>query len=150
MYDNALNTYRQTNCFTANPIKLVLMCYEEAIGSLKLARDSYVAKEYETKGKALQKTLDILHELNASLDMQKGGRVAVNLRALYMYMTQALIEADLKKNLPVFDQVVQMLVELESAWQEISCGLSGSVNPAPQRIPKVAEKPVAAGRAWSA
>lgn len=150
MYENAAKSYQQASFFTANPAKLVLMCYEGAISSLKLARDSYIAKEYETKGKALQKTLDIIHELNASLDVRKGGEIAVNLRALYMYMTQALTEADLKKNLPVFDHVIQMLEELESAWQEISCGLSGNVNPAPRGVPKVAEKPVVLGRAWSA
>jgi flagellar secretion chaperone FliS len=150
MYENAVKTYQQTNVLTANPGRLILMCYEGAISSLKLARESYEAEEYETKGKALQKTLDIIHELNASLDMQKGGGIAVNLRALYTYMTQALVEADLKKNLPLFDDVIRMLMELESAWQEISCGLSGSVSTAEQGMPKIAGKSVVIRQAWSA
>ncbi|MFH1081600.1 MAG: flagellar export chaperone FliS [Pseudomonadota bacterium] len=150
MYENAVKSYQQVNFITANPAKLILMCYEGAICSLKLARESYAAKEYEVKGKALQKTLDIIHELNASLDMQKGGKIAVNLRSLYAYMTQALVEADLKKNLSVFDDVIRMLMELESAWQEISCGSYGNATPIPQGMPKVAGESAVIGRAWSA
>lgn len=149
MYENVARSYQQANFLTANPAKLILMCYEGAISSLKIARDCYMAKEYEAKGRALQKALDIIHELNASLDMQKGGKIAVNLRALYTYMSQALIEADLKRNLVVFDHVIRMLTELESAWQEIASGNTGTVNPLSQEMPSTSKKSVAAGRAWS-
>ena len=136
--------------FTANPLKLVLMCYEGAITSLKLARERYEAKDYETKGRALKKALDIIHELNASLDMNKGGEIAANLRALYGYMSQALTEADLKKDMGVFGEVIRMLEELEVEWKAISSGRSANVEPIPEGIPGVARQPVLAGRAWSA
>jgi flagellin-specific chaperone FliS len=35
MYQDATKTYQQANFFTATPIKLVMMCYDGAIGSLK-------------------------------------------------------------------------------------------------------------------
>jgi len=122
MYEAAARSYRQTNVLSADPLKLVSMCYEGAIGNLKLARDAYIRRDYETKGNALVKTLDIIHELNASLDMEQGGEISKNLRALYLYMTQALINADLKNDLKVFDTVLGMLEELESAWHEIALG----------------------------
>jgi flagellar protein FliS len=150
MYEAATRSYRQTNYLSADPLKLVRMCYEGAIGSLKLSRDAYIDRDYEAKGKALAKTLDIIHELSASLDMENGGEVAKNLRALYLYMTQALIEADLKKDLMVFDAVIRMLEELESAWQKIACERPGNVSrPTLQVIPKAAEMTVAGSRAWS-
>src|SRR3990172_12139466 len=120
MYHNATRSYVQANYLTANPMKLVLMCYEGAISNLKLAHDSYLNKEYEAKGRALQKALDIIHELNASLDMNKGGEIAANLRSLYMYMTKALMEADLKKDLAIFGKVIKMLEELEGEWKEVA------------------------------
>jgi flagellar protein FliS len=97
MYQQATRSYEQANYFTADPLRLVLMCYEGAISHLKLARESYLAKDYATKGRALLKAMDIIHELNASLDMQKGGEIAANLRSLYLFMTKALTEADLKR-----------------------------------------------------
>jgi len=150
MYENALKSYQQTNVITANPARLVLLCYDGAVSSLKLARDSYVAKEYEAKGKALQKTLDIIHELNASLDMQKGGGIAVNLRSIYTYLTQALTEADLKKDIEMFDNGIRILQELESAWKEITCRAAGEARPVPYTLPSAGAKSAALSQAWSA
>ncbi len=151
MYEAAAKSYRQTNYLSADPLKLVRLCYEGAIASLKLAREAYIARDYEAKGKALIKTLDIIHELNASLDMEKGGDVAKNLRALYMYMTQALIDADVKKDLKVFDAVIHLLEELGSAWQELAFGQPESVSTSPSAIPNEAKKTAVVSRmAWSA
>jgi flagellar protein FliS len=150
MYKNALKSYQQTNVITANPARLVLMCFDGAVSSLKLARDSYVAKEYETKGKSLQKTLDIIHELNASLDMKKGGDIAVNLRAIYTYLTQALTEADLKKDIETFDKGIRILQELESAWKEITGRAAGEARPVPYALPSAVVKAAAISHAWSA
>ena len=162
MYEAAAKSYRQTNVLSADPLKLVRMCYEGAVCSLKLARDAYAARDYEAKGKALVKTLDIIHELNASLDMKKGGEVAKNLRGLYLYMTQALTEADLKRDLKVFDEVIRMLEELESAWKELASGKSESgrtlqplmpesVDPMPAVAPFYGKKAdMLNNRSWSA
>ena len=150
MYENATNSYQQASCLTATPMKLILMCYDGAISNLKLARDSYAAKEYEAKGRALRRALDIIHELNASLDMQKGGEIALNLRALYTYMIQALIKADLKRDLTIFGNVIHMLEELEGQWKEISSGRCASVAPRPVELSKAATPSVMAGRTWSA
>lgn len=120
MYQTAAKTYQQANFTTANPMRLVLMCYDGAIKSLKLARERYLAKDYEGKAKALKKTLDIINEINVSLDLERGGDIARNLRSLYLYMTQRLTEADLKRDIGAFDEVMRMMEELESAWKEVA------------------------------
>ena len=121
MYQTVAKTYQQANFTTANPMRLVLMCYDGAIKSLRLARERYLVKDYEGKAKALKKALDIINEINISLDLEKGGDIARNLRSLYLYMTQTLTNADLKRDIGMFDEVIRMLEELESSWQEIAC-----------------------------
>ena len=154
MYQEATKTYQQANFFTATPIKLVMMCYDGAIGSLKLAREFYVKKEYEAKAKALQKTVDIINELNSSLDMDKGGDIARNLRSLYLYMIHTVTEADLKKDFHAFDDVIQLLEELESAWKAITVPADGTRNVEPQKTTTRpaygGARPVALARMWSA
>jgi flagellar secretion chaperone FliS len=149
MYQSVVNSYQRTQFFTTHPLKLVLMCYEGAIGSLKLARDSYVAGRFEVKADSLQKCYNIIHELNASLDLEKGGECAANLRSLYAYVTQALTEADLKRDIEAMDRVIAMLEELESAWKAVAdpAGAGGENRSHPE-ICRGAE-PVAVARAWS-
>ena len=152
MFQEATKTYQEANIFTATPIKLVMMCYDGAIGSLKLARECYVKKEYEAKAKALQKTVDIIHELNSSLDVKKGGEIARNLRSLYLYMIHRVTEADLKKDIRAFDDVIQMLEELESVWKVISTCGDGNVEPKRAAMMPAfgGARSVAPARVWSA
>jgi len=117
---NGINAYKQTNITTADPTKLILMCYEGAIRNLKIAREKYGAGEFEAKGKAIQKVYDILDLLMQSLDFEKGTTIATGLNSLYSYMMRRVMEGDLQKNMEAFDEVIGMLEDLESAWKEIS------------------------------
>jgi len=151
MYEAAKRSYQQTNYLSADPLKLVRMCYEGAISSLKHARDAYIDRDYETKNKALTKALDIINELNSALDMERGAEIAKNLRSLYLYMTTALTEADLKRNLTVFDEVIRMLEELESAWQKLALEKPGSVSSSISVVSNEAKNTGSvSGAAWSA
>jgi len=139
MYGNGINAYKQTSVVTADPGRLVLMCYEGAIGSLKIAREKYISKEYEAKAEAVQKAQTIISELMQALDFKKGGEVAGNLEALYNYMLRRITEGDIKGDMKVFDEVILMLGELESAWKEISRipEKSGFIRDAGQGMPVV-------------
>ncbi len=120
MYRNGISAYKQTKVETADPKTLVIMCYEGMIANLKIAKEKYCFKNYELKAKAIQKVQDILALLMQSLDFERGGEIAVSLESLYGYMSRRLIEGDLQKDLSVFDEIIGMLEELESAWKEIS------------------------------
>ncbi len=120
MYRSAKETYQESQFFTASPAKLVLICYEGAISNLKVAKNAYAEKDYQSKAKALQKAFDILYELNASLDLQRGGDIATHLRALYIYLIRSLTEGDLKRDLTAFDRAIAMLEDLASSWREIA------------------------------
>ncbi len=119
MYNNGIQSYRRTNVITADPKRLVLMCYEGAIDSLKIGKQKLIEEDYEEKGSALAKAEDIINELLCSLDLEKGGAIARNLDSLYNYMLRRILHADVKKDISAIDEVIGMLSELKSAWEEI-------------------------------
>jgi flagellar protein FliS len=129
MYGNGIGAYQQAGVMTADPKRLVLMCYEEAIRNLKLAKAKYISREYEEKAKALIKAQDFICALNSSLDLEKGGRIASNLQAIYNYIMHCLIKADVERDLKAMDHIIWMLIELKSAWEEILNGRHGDINP---------------------
>jgi flagellar secretion chaperone FliS len=119
MYFNGIQSYRKTDIFTSDPARLVIMCYEGAIDSLKLAKEKIKEKDYETKAKAIIKAQDIIDELLCSLDFEKGGVIAANLSRLYNYMLRRILHGDVNKDTAAIDEVIGMLRELLSAWQNI-------------------------------
>jgi flagellar protein FliS len=116
---NGIRSYRKTNVVTADPGKLVVMCYEGAIDNLLLAKQKDAAQEYEAKAQAFIKAQNIIDELLCSLDLEKGGLIAQNLQSLYTYMTKRLIHATANRDMDAVDEVVGMLRELLSAWNEV-------------------------------
>lgn len=120
MNQNGVQSYRRTNVMTADPKKLILMCYEGAIVNLKLGKQKIIEKDYEGKSRAFTKSQDIIQELLCSLDFEKGGAIARNLEALYNYMLRRLMHADVNTDIEAIDEVIFMLSELQSAWEEIS------------------------------
>ena len=114
--------YHKTEVATADPKKLVILCYEGVLFSLKKAKTKLYAEEYEAKAKAVQKALDILNELRGALNFEKGGEIARNLESLYSYWTQHIIKAGMSRDPRKFDPVISMLEEIKSALKEAYFG----------------------------
>lgn len=108
---------------TADPHRLVLMLFDGAIAAVALARIHMAAGEIEQKGKATSKAINLISSgLRASLDMEAGGELAERLAALYDYMAQRLIFANLKNNVAALDEVSELLGGLREAWAQIAPG----------------------------
>ena len=116
---NGIQSYRKTNVVTADPGKLVIMCYEGAIDNLIIAKQKYAEKKYEEKSRHIIKAQDIIDELMCSLDFEKGGLIARNLESLYNYMNRRILLADANWNMDAIDEVIGILREILSAWKEV-------------------------------
>lgn len=126
MYMNGgVQAYRQTGVMTADPKRLILMCYEGAIDCLRAAKDKLIAKDFEGKGYDLNKARDIIGELTNSLDFEKGDEIARNLDSIYNYMLRRILHADMEKDARAVDEVVGLLSELKTAWEEIPADAGG-------------------------
>jgi flagellar protein FliS len=129
MYCNGIQSYRKTDVSTSDPVNLVIMCYEGAIDSLNLAREKIKEKDYEKKAKAILKTKNVLNELLCSLDFEKGGEIAKNLRSLYTYMLKRILHGDVNRDTGAIDEVIGMLNELLSAWKEVASKPTSQIQP---------------------
>jgi len=131
---NGTQSYRRTKVLTADPKRLVLMCYEGTIDSLKIGKQNIAQKDYEGKVRALTKAQDIINELLCALDYEKGGSIAKNLDSLYNYMLRRIIHVDLKNDLRAVDEVIGMLTELKAAWEKILYNGDSEIEPENTRL----------------
>lgn len=122
MNNGGYQAYQQTNIMTADEKRLIIMCYEEAIYSLKSAQSHFLNGDFEAKGKAIQKALDIINELRAALNFEKGGIIAKNLDLIYTFLIRHILDGDIKKDTQAFEQAASILSELKSSWEQVFYG----------------------------
>ena len=116
------NVYREIQIKTANQIRLIVMLYDGAIKRINLSLDLFAQghKRYDAINRNIIGAQDILSELMASLDFDKGGVLARNLFSLYSFMNRRLLEGNLKKDPAPLREVRKLLGDLREAWDEIS------------------------------
>lgn len=104
----------------ADPHKLILLLYQGALLAIASAKNQMLRKEISAKGRSISNAIMIIDEgLKASLDKNAGGGLAQNLSALYDYMNQRLLIANLKNDMDALDEVSGLLTDLKGAWEEI-------------------------------
>ena len=120
--NDPVNAYKEIQIKTANQIRLIVMLYDGAIRHINLALDSFNGghKRYDVVNTHIIASQDILSELMASLDFEKGGVLAKNLFSLYSFMSRRLLEGNLKKDPAPLAEVKKLLGDLREAWDEIS------------------------------
>ncbi|WP_045215181.1 flagellar export chaperone FliS [Desulfonatronovibrio magnus] len=119
MYSTAARAYFNTKVTTTSQEEIVVMLYEAAIKFLEQAKVMIEEKDYQEKGNSISKALDIIAELDGSLNTEKGGEVAQNLHAMYMFCQSRLLMANLKMDIAIIDEVIQMLKSVGSAFAEV-------------------------------
>ncbi len=116
MYGHYQNAYKKAAVNTMDQTKLIVMLYDGAIRNLKVGIESMRAGDVEKSHKALVKGKSIISELMGSLNVEKGGDIAQNLRTLYSYMFNQLIDANVRKDPLPAANVLKLLLQLREAW----------------------------------
>ena len=117
-YRSSIDAYKRTDVMTANRETILLMMYAGAIRFLKRAIDANERDDIQERALMIQKTQAIVSELRATLNFDVGGDLAASLEALYAYITERLIQGNLKKDTTLLKEALSLLTTLNSAWEE--------------------------------
>jgi len=118
MYSQALSSYNQNNINIESPEKLIEMLYEGALKFTSFAKKAIERGDIEKKVYWINRVVNIFTELLISLDVEKGGEVAIYLNGLYEQQIKFLVEANLNDDIEKLDLVINVLKGLLEAWKE--------------------------------
>ena len=104
----------------ASPNRLIQMLMEGGLSKLAKARGAMERGQIGLKGELIGHAISIIGGLREALDFQRGGDVAVSLDQLYDYMASRLLEANLKDNMQILDEVTALLRNVKSGWDGIA------------------------------
>ncbi|MEY9979951.1 flagellar export chaperone FliS [Lysinibacillus sp. RC79] len=114
---SAHNAYKQNSVTTASPGDLTLMLYNGCLKFLYKAKLAIQDKKIQEKNTNLQKAQAIISELMATLNMDI--EVSKNMMALYEYMNHRLVEANIRNDISIIEEVEGLVLEFRDTWKEV-------------------------------
>lgn len=114
---NKYEQYNNNKIMTASPAELTLMLYE---GAIKFCNMAIMGVEQNDISKAhtnIVKTEKIVDYLRTTLNMKYP--VAQDFENIYVYLGERLVEANLKKDKEILEEVCEHLRSVRDTWKEV-------------------------------
>lgn len=116
MVNPYIKQYQKQQIETASPERILIMLYNGAINFLKKAKIHFANGEKIEAHNNILSAEKIITEFMTTLDMELGGDLAKNLYALYDYLYNKLVEANMKNKPENLDEVLGHLEKLRDTW----------------------------------
>ena len=113
------NAVSSTANETRDPHELVKLLFIGLTDRIAMARAALAKGDREARASAVTKAQKILFGLRDSLDFDAGGELASNLDSLYEYSIRLLTRAHAREDDKIFSEVMDLMVGIRDAWQEI-------------------------------
>lgn len=113
----AYANYANTKAQTASPAQLTLMLYDGAIKFANLAIAGIEEKDLYKANTNIQKVQRIIDEFRATLNFKYP--VAHDFDKVYEYISRRLIEANLRKDKEIMEEVLKHLRTMRETWVQV-------------------------------
>lgn len=114
--NNAYNQYKENSVHTATPEELTLMLYNGLVKFLMQAQMAVNGKNIEKAGNCIIKAQDIVSEFRYTLDMKY--EISQQLDLIYDYIYRRLVDANIKKDNGIIEEVLDLVKELRDTWEK--------------------------------
>ncbi|HWR04955.1 MAG TPA: flagellar export chaperone FliS [Humidesulfovibrio sp.] len=121
----AAKAYLVTQVSTSSQGDLLLMLYDTAVKHLHLAIEKMRAGDVAGKGILISKAINIISELQESLNKERGGDISKNLFNLYFFCNTRLLKANLQMSVEMVEEVITILTGLRQAFAQIMPSVDG-------------------------
>lgn len=115
---NATQSYRQAQVNTVGRADITLMLFDGLLRFLDLAAEKMEEKKVQEKGNYISRALDIINELDSTLNMEKGGEVSKGLHQLYLLTNKNLLMANLKNDMDILKSARNNMQVVRDAFFE--------------------------------
>lgn len=102
----------------ADPHRVIQLLMQGALENMAKAKGFIERNDFAGKSEAVSKSISIISSLQGCLDMS-AGEISDNLFALYDFMLNHLIIASREKSVAKLDEVIEILLVIKSAWDQI-------------------------------
>lgn len=116
-YNKAAMQYQKNAIQTASPAKLTLMLFDGAIKFSNLALEGIREGNIEKAHNNIIKVQNIIVEFRVTLDFKYP--VAKEFDKVYDYIYRRLVEANMKKDEAIMEEVLRHIRTMRDTWKEV-------------------------------
>ncbi|RPF54364.1 flagellar export chaperone FliS [Aquisalibacillus elongatus] len=116
-YKKPYQTYQQNSVQTASPGELTLMLYNGCIKFIRHAKRYIEEDDVKNKNINIQKAQNIINELMVTLNPDY--EISKQMMPLYEYMSHQLVQANLKNDTEILEEVEGLVSEFRDTWKEV-------------------------------
>ena len=116
----AAGAYTTVDAQSRSPLELVVMLYDGAIRFASQARDAHARGDRRARAVGVSRAMAIVSELQNTLDVKRGGELAVELDRLYHYLTTRLLDVTRTNDGAPLDEILLLLGTLRDGWLQAS------------------------------
>ena len=109
--------YANNKITTASPAELTLMLYEGAIKFCNIAIAAIEEKDIQKAHNNIMKVQNIIQEFQATLNHKYP--VAKDFDNVYSYLQERLVQANIKKDAEILQEVLGHLRTMRDTWKEV-------------------------------
>ena len=114
---NPYAAYANSKIMTASPAELTLMLYDGAIKFCNIAIMGIEQKDIQKAHTNIIKVQNIIEEFRSTLDRKYP--VAEDFDRVYVYLLKRLLEANVKKDAAILEEVNTHLRSMRDTWKEV-------------------------------
>lgn len=114
---NAYAQYNNSKVLSASPGELTLMLYDGMIRFCNLAEVAVEKKDISKAHTNIMKMQRIIDYLRQTLDMNYP--VAEDFERVYIYLSQRMVDANMKKDLEILQEINGHLHAIRDNWKEV-------------------------------
>lgn len=120
----AQRQYQSDAVMSATPERLLTMLYDRLLLDAERAETAQKAENWPVANENLQHAQSIVAELTSSLtDAWEG---SANLRAVYAYLSQTLISANVRRDPALSAECRELIAPLREAWHAAAASVAGA------------------------
>jgi flagellar secretion chaperone FliS len=117
-YPSRTTQYRELQVMSASPSRLIVLLFEHLEVVLRRAQMAIRSGQIELRVENMGKAREILSELLGTLDIERGGDIAMDLSMLYGFLLSELVDVGIRRDVVHLGRLIGIVNVLSTAFAQ--------------------------------
>jgi len=116
---DAIQAYRESEIAADNPVRLVILLYDQLLRDLQRALDAIATRDVQRRSRELDHALVVVGQLQGTINLENGGEVARTLDHFYDIVRGNLLFAASKGSAEILEDQRKQILAVREVWLEV-------------------------------